>query len=524
MNVGDVKVLPISVFAVVVAVTLGMTWWVSRRERTASEYLAAGRSLPGPLNGLAISGEFVSAGTFLGVTGLFLLFGLDASVYLMSALAGLLLLVLVFAQRLRNIGEYTMADVLSFRMSPRPVRAAAACSTLVIVFAYLLAQLVGGAILFQALAGINFVPAVILTTVLILIYVFFGGMRAITWVQVIKATLLLAFAIILTAMLLIEVDFDLPALLFNAAGASAAPSHFIGPGGLFTNPLEGISLAIAYCLGTAGLPHLLMRFFTVTDAKQAVKSAQYALGVVGVFFAMVMLLGFGAAAVLTNSEVELAGPSGNLTMPVLAEHLGGGSGTVGGEILLAFVATVAFATILAVVSGLVIAASGAVAHDLWGNVFRKGKAQGHETVRAARVTAVIVSVLAAAATMVVGTGFNITFLTAMAFAIAASANLPALWLSLMWKRFNTGGAVAGIVTGLLSSVLLILVGPDVWPFGETPKDAPFPLKSPAIVSVPLSFAACWLGTILTTGSRPVRPYVELEVRAQTGIGAVTAGH
>lgn len=523
MSLDDVKVLPISVFAVVVAITLGMTWWVSRREKTASEYLAAGRSLPGVLNGLAISGEFVSAGTFLGVTGLFLLYGLDASLYLISALSGLLLLVLVFAQRLRNIGEYTMADVLCFRMSPRPVRAAAACSTLVIVFAYLLAQLVGGAILFRALAGISFAPAVVLTTVLILIYVFFGGMRAITWVQVIKATLLLAFAAILTVLLLVEIDFDIAGMLTDGAD-SRTTAPFTGPGGLFANPLEGISLVIAYCLGTAGLPHVLMRFFTVTDSRQAVKSAQYALGLVGLFFVLVMFLGFGAAAVLTATEIEQAGPSGNLTMPVLAEHLGGGSGTLGGDLLLAFVATVAFATILAVVSGLVIAASGAVAHDLWSNVIRKGKAAGNETVRAARATAVIISVIGAVATIGVGTGFNITFLTAMAFAIAASANLPALLLSLTWKRFNTTGAVAGIAVGLVSSVLLIALGPDVWPFGESPKDAPFPLKNPAIVSVPLSFLACWLGTILAPSSTPVRPFTELEVRAQTGIGAAAAGH
>lgn len=516
-----VKALPLAVFAVVVVITLAITWWVSRRQRTASEYLAAGRSLSGLQNGLAIAGEYVSASTFLGVTGLICLFGFDGVIYLVGALMAFLLLLCLLAERLRNVGEYTMADVLSFRFKRRPVRAAAAVSTLVIVCGYVLAQLLGGALLFETLVGIDFTPAVVLTTVLMLVYVFFGGMRATTWVQAIKASLLLVLGLLMTVVVLAKVGFDLPGMIGDGAAKADDPSSYVGPGGLFTRPIDAVSVVVAYALGTAAMPHVLMRFFTVPDSQQARRSAQYALLLIGAFFLMVTILGFGARALLSGSELEAAGAAGNLTAPVLGESLGGGAGSVGGDLFLAVIAAVTFATVVAVVTGLVMSASGAVAHDLWANVVRKGQASDGETVRVARLTAAVVSVAGAAFTIAAGKGFNITFLVALVFAIAASANLPALVLSLAWRRFNTAGAVTGIVFGLVSSVVLIGLSPPIWP-GPDSAGSPFPLSNPAVVSVPIGFIGCWIGTLLGRSTAEERSFAELEVRSQTGIGAAGA--
>lgn len=520
--IAAVQALPLSVFAVVVAITLAITWWVSRRQRTASEYLAAGRSLSGLQNGLAIAGEYVSASTFLGVTGLIFLFGFDGVIYLVGALSAFLVLLFVLAERLRNVGEYTMADVLAFRLRRRPVRAAAAVSTLVIVCGYVVAQLLGGALLFETLVGIGFAPAVLFTAALMLVYVFFGGMRATTWVQVIKASLLLVFGALLTFLVLLEVGFDLPGMVSDAAKGTENAATFLGPGGLFTQPADAISVVVAYALGTAAMPHVLMRFFTVTDSQQARKSAQWSLMLIGVFFLMVVVLGFGAGAILSGAEAGAVGSAGNLTAPVLAENLGGGADTVGGDLLLAVIAAVTFATILAVVTGLVMSASGAVAHDLWANVVRHGDASDTETLRAARLTAVAVAIAGAVFTIAAGKGFNITFLVALVFAIAASANLPALIMSVTWRRFNTAGAVTGILFGLVSSVALIALSPPIWP-GPDSEGAPFGLSNPAIVSVPIGFLGCWLGTMLSSRTEGERSFTELEVRSQTGIGALRTG-
>jgi cation/acetate symporter len=517
--IAAVQALPLSVFAVVVAITLTITWWVSRRQRTASEYLAAGRSISGLQNGLAIAGEYVSASTFLGVTGLIFLFGFDGVIYLVGALSAFLLLLFVLAERLRNVGEYTMADVLAFRLRRRPVRAVAAVSTLVIVCGYVLAQLLGGALLFETLVGIDFAPAVIFTAALMLIYVFFGGMRATTWVQVIKASLLLVFGALLTLLVLIEVGFDLPGMFSDAAAGADDTASYLGPGGLFTRPADAISVVVAYALGTAAMPHVLMRFFTVTDSQQARRSAQWALVLIGGFFLMVVVLGFGAAAILSKGEAGAIGTAGNMTAPVLAESLGGGAESTGGDILLAVIAAVTFATILAVVTGLVMSASGAVAHDLWANVVRRGDASDAETLRVARLTAVAVAIAGAGFTIAAGKGFNITFLVALVFAIAASANLPALVMSLAWRRFNTAGAVTGMIFGLVASVVLIGLSPPIWP-GADSEGAPFALSNPAIVSVPIGFVGCLLGTLLSRRSEGERSFAELEVRSQTGIGAL----
>jgi cation/acetate symporter len=361
----------------------------------------------------------------------------------------------------------------------------------------------------------------VITAVLMVIYVFFGGMRATTWVQVIKAGLLLGFGILLTLLVLAKGGFDLFGLISEAGEKAGDEAPYLGPGGLFANPFDAVSVVVAYALGTAAMPHILMRFFTVTDSEQARGSAQWSLLIIGAFFVMVTILGFGARALLPASALEAVGSAGNLTAPILAETLGGGDGSLGGDLLLALISAVTFATILAVVTGLVMSASGAVAHDLYNNVLRNGRARDREVVRVAQVTAVVVSVAGAVFTIAAGAGFNITFLVALVFAIAASANLPALVLSLSWERFNTAGAITGIAFGLVSSVALIGLSPPIWP-GPDSEGAPFALSNPAIVSVPIGFVGCWLGTMLSSRTVGEHSFLELQVRSQTGIGAAAS--
>jgi cation/acetate symporter len=377
-------------------------------------------------------------------------------------------------------------------------------------------------VLIQALVGIDFSVAVIITGAFMLCYVVFGGMLATTWVQIVKAVLMLATGVALTVLVLNRIGWN-PVDLFNKAVDQSPKGHkFLEPGLRFTNPIDTVSLGLGLVLGTAGLPHILMRFFTVPDAKAARKSVIWATGLIGSFYLMTIALGLGARAILGSGGEAAAGKGGNLAVPVLAQELGGGAGTTGGDLVLAIVAAVAFATILAVVAGLVISASGAVAHDVWSNIVRKGVDSEREEVWVAKIAAFAIGAVAIVIAIVGGAGLNVSFMVGLAFAVAASANFPALLLSLSWRRFNTTGAVVGVLVGVISSIGLIVLSPTVWP-GPDSHGSPFGLDNPAIISVPLGFLGCWLGTMLSRDEeRGEATFDELYVRSETGLGAEVA--
>ena len=513
MLIAELNVEALVIFGVVVAITLGITYWASKRVKSATEFWAAGRGITGAQNGFAIAGDYMSAASFLGIAGLIFLFGFDGFLYSVGFLVAFLTVLFLLSERMRNSGKFTIADVLSFRLRERPARVAAALGTLSVVAFYLIAQMVGAGAIIEALVGVNFNVAVIATGAFMLIYVIFGGMLATTWVQIVKAVLLMSATIVLSLFVLGEMGWN-PIDLFNRAEAQG-DEGYLSPGLNFTNPIDTVSLGIALVLGTAGLPHILMRFFTVPDAKAARTSVVWAVGLIGAFYVMTTFLGFGARALLgesgTTGEVDEAG---NLAAPLLAQNVGGGAGTLGGDAFLAIISAVAFATILAVVAGLVISASGAVAHDLWSNVIRKGRDSEHEEVWVARVAAGGIGAIAIIIAVIGGSDLNVSYMVGLAFAVAASANFPALLLALTWRRFNTTGAVCGVVLGTVSSIGLVLVGPDV-----RTADPLIELTQPAIISVPLGFLGCIIGSLLGREETTERSFDELYVRSETGLGA-----
>ena len=518
----ELKVLPLAIFGIVLAVTLGITYWASKRTSTATEFWAAGRTVTGLQNGWAIAGDYMSASSFLGFAGLVFLFGVDAFVGLMAALVAFVPVLLFLAERMRNSGKYTLADVLSFRLRERPARLAAALGTLAVVTVYLVAQMVGAGVLIQALTGVGFTLAVVVVGAFMLAYVIFGGMLATTWVQIIKAVLLMTAGVVLTLMVLGKVGFSPGELFSRAAANHEDPKGFLSGGLQFDTKLAMISFGIAFLLGTAGLPHILMRFFTVPDARAARRSVGWAVFLIGAFYLMVMVVGVGARAILGKAGEEAAGKGGNLAIPSLAENLGGGAGSTGGEIFLAVISAVALATILAVVAGLVISASGAVAHDVWTNVIRKGRQSEREEVWVAKVSAAVIGVVAIVLAIAGGAGFNVSVLVGLAFCVAASANFPALLLALFWPRFNTTGAVVGILTGVVASAVLIVLSAPVWPGADSSTGSPlgsYGLENPAIFTIPLGFLGCWAGTVLGRERSTERSFHELYVRAETGLGA-----
>lgn len=511
-----VNVEALAIFAVVLSITLGVTYLASKRMGTATDFWAAGRGITGVQNGFAIAGDYMSAASFLGIAGLIFLFGFDGFLYSVGFLVAFLTVLFLLSERMRNSGKFTIADVLSFRLNERPARAAAALGTLAVAGFYLIAQMVGAGVLIEALVGIDFSLSVLFTGSFMLVYVVAGGMLATTWVQIIKAVLLMAAATVMSLFVLERVGFN-PVELFNQAESASPEEGYLSPGLFLDTPLDTVSLGLGLVLGTAGLPHILIRFFTVPDAKAARLSVVWAVGLIGVFYVMTTFLGFGARAILGTAGEEPAGEGGNLAAPLLAEELGGGSGTVGGDLFLAVIAAVAFATILAVVAGLVISASGAVAHDVWSNIVRKGRDSEKEEVLVARIAAVSIGAIAIAIAIAGGEGLNVSYMVGLAFAVAASANFPALLLALTWRRFNTTGAVTGVLVGVISSIGLVLIGPDGFLGGE---DAFFTLANPGIVSIPLGFLGCYLGTVLSKEeAKAERGFDELYVRSETGLGA-----
>ena len=461
----------LGMFLAFVAVTLVITWLSARKATGSAAYFAAGRSIKGWQNGLAVAGDYMSAASFLGISGMICFKGYDGFMYSVGFLVAYLTVLLLVAEPLRNAGKYTMADLLAYRLSPRPVRAMASLSTVMVAIIYMIAQMVGAGGIIKELIHVEFAPAVIGVGVLMLVYVVFGGMLATTWVQIIKAILLMGGAIALSWMV----------------------------------------------LGTAGLPHILVRFYTVPDAKTARTSVIWAIAIIGVFYILTTFFGFGAATLLEKNQILTAGGKENTNMvaPILAQQLGG-------EFFFAFISAVAFATILAVVAGLTMSASTSFAHDFYTNVIHHGTVKSEDDeVRVARIMAFVVGAVSIGIAIYLGPGVNAAFLVGLAFAVAASANLPVILFSVFWKRFNTAGAVAGLATGLGSSIILILLSPNGI-FGKA--GAIFPLQNPGILSIPLGFLGAYLGTVLTARDLEAEAkFAELSVRSQTGLGAEKAG-
>jgi cation/acetate symporter len=516
LPLASVRALPLAVFLCVLAITLGITYWASRRTKSAEDFWAAGSGISPLQNGLAVAGDYMSAAAFLGVSGLIFLSGFDGYLTGIAALASFVPVLLLLAERMRNAGQYTMADVMAYRLNRRPARTAAAIGTLTVVTFYLVAQTIAAGALVEGLIGLKFAVAVVITGVLMLVYVVFGGMIATTWVQITKAVLLLLGVTTLAVWTLGKFGFNPSHLLDRAAARSGKGDAFLGPGLLFKYHLDAVSTGIAFALGTCGLPHILIRFFTVRDARAARRSVGWSVGFIGFFYVLVAIIGFGAMALLGPGAIAEVGKGGNLTAPTLAQFLGGGKGSAGGDVFFAIISGIAFATILAVVSGLVISASGAVAHDLWTNVKRDGKGDEREEIKVGRIAAGVMGVVAIVLALAAGKDFNIQFLVGLAFSIAASANFPPLILSLVWRRFNTAGALCGVGVGLVTSVTLIILSPAVWP-GHDSAGSPFPLSNPALISVPAAFLACWLGTILFGGEEDPEAFDELRMRAETGM-------
>jgi len=514
---------PLIMFLAFVGLTLLITFWAAKKNTGASAYFAAGRSITGWQNGLAVAGDYMSAASFLGISGMIYVAGYDGFMYSVGFLVAYITVLLIVAEPLRNAGKYTMADLLAYRLKPRPVRALASLSTLVVSTFYMIAQMVGAGAIIKQLIGIDFEPAVIGVGVLMLVYVVFGGMLATTWVQIIKALLLMVGALLLSYLVLQFHEFSFTKFFHAVAhadyGGTAAPKNLMEPGLKFGvavagpwGPIDLISLCLGLVLGTAGLPHILVRFYTVPDAKTARSSVVWAMAIIGLFYIMTTLFGFGAATIIDKATLTTAGKLDvNMVAPVLAQVLGG-------EFFFAFISAVAFATILAVVAGLTISASTSFAHDFFTNVMHHGQEHrpGQE-VLVARITAFVVGALSIVIAIVLGPGVNVAFLVGLAFAVAASANLPVMLFSIFWKRFNTSGAVAGLLVGLASSILLILISPDF--MGA---NAIFPLKNPALLSIPIGFLGAVIGTFLSKEVPPEEKFVELQVRANTGLGAEKA--
>jgi cation/acetate symporter len=506
------------IFLIFIGATLVITYWAARRSRGTTAYFAANRQITAWQNGFAVAGDYMSAASFLGIAGIIAFQGYDGFMYSVGWLVAYLTVLLVVAEPLRNAGKYTMADVLAYRLNPRPVRAMASLSTLVVSTFYMIAQMVGaGALVAVLLKGISYNVAVTGVGILMVVYVVFGGMLATTWVQITKAILLMAGTIFLSVLVLAHFDFSFGSF-FNAVAnvtytenGRTVVQDFLKPGLRFKPPygaLDLISLGMALIFGTAGLPHILVRFYTVPDARTARISVVWAMALIGSFYIMTTFLGFGAATIVGRDIIAVNGGT-NMSAPLLAKQLGG-------EIFFGFISAIAFATILAVVAGLTISASTSFAHDFFTNVIHHGREQKPgEEVRVARIAAFVVGAIAILIAILLGPTANVAFLVALAFAVAASANLPVIVLSLFWKRFNTAGAVAGLATGLVASLTLILISPSIMGANR----ALFPLENPGIVSIPLGFLGAIVATLLKREPTAESKFDELIVRANTGLGA-----
>lgn len=498
-------------FLVIVGITLGITYWAAKRTKTTKEFYAAGRSVSAFQNGLALAGDYMSAASFLGIAGMVALKGYDGMIYAVGWLVGWPALMFLIAEPLRNLGKFTFADVVAFRLRQTPVRIASAIGGILTVLFYTIAQMVGSGSLIKLMFGVPYEVAEIAVGAIMLAYVLFGGMLATTWVQIIKAVLLLCGVTVLMLITLAKFNFD-PGTLYTAV-ANQYGQAALEPGGLITSPVDAISLGLALMLGLLGLPHILQRFFTVPDAKAARISVLFASGFIGYFYIIIPIVGFGAAALIGREVITQIDKGGNMAAPLLAEFLGGTP-------FLGFIAAVAFATILAVVAGLTLAGASAFSHDIYVHVIKGGSASEQEEVRASRIATFIFGVVAVCLGILFK-GQNVAFMVGLAFAIACSANFPALVLSIFWKRFTTAGAVWSILTGAFLAVGLIIISPTVWEdvFKNPKGSALFALKNPAIVSMTVSFVVGYVVSLFTKDEKAQQMFEDEKLRTYLGVGA-----
>ena len=524
-----VNIPAIVMFFIFVAGTLYITYWAAKQNKSTKDFYTAGGGISGFRNGLAIAGDYMSAASFLGISAMVYTTGYDGLIYSTGFLVGWPIVLFLIAERLRNLGKFTFADVAAYRLKQKPVRLFAASGTLLVVIIYLIAQMVGAGKLIELLFGLDYMYAVIIVGVLMVLYVLFGGMLATTWVQIIKAVMLLSGATFMAIMVLKMANFSPEVMFTKAVEVHAKGDAIMQPGGLVKNPIDALSLGLALMFGTAGLPHILMRFFTVKDAKQARKSVFVATGFIGYFYILTFIIGFGAIMLLTNNPnffhevmkdgkpvMELIGGTN-----MAAVHL---SKAVGGDLFMGFISAVAFATILAVVAGLTLSGASAVSHDLYATVFRKGQATQAEEMKVSRMTTLALGVLA----IILGIAFenqNVAFMVGLAFALAASGNFPILVLSMFWKGLTTRGAVVGGFSGLLVAALLIILGPTVW-VSVLHHEAPiFPYGNPAIFTIPLAFIVAWIVSVTDNSAQAAQDRAGFEaqyVRSMTGIGIADA--
>lgn len=534
----------IVMFLIFVGATLGITYWAARKTKTAKDFYAAGGGISGKQNGLAIAGDYMSAASFLGISGLVYTSGFDGLIYSIGFLVGWPIILFLIAEPLRNLGKYTFADVASFRLRQKDIRTIAAAGTIVTVILYLIAQMVGAGKLIQLLFGLSYSTAVILVGVLMILYVAFGGMLATTWIQIIKAVLLLSGASFIAFMVMLHFGFSFENMFHSAVEIHKSHAKIMEPGGLVSDPWNAISLGLALMFGTAGLPHILMRFFTVADAKEARKSVFYATGLIGYFYILTFIIGFGAITLLaldptyfqkgvatvvngfqtivsdTNATQVLVGDKKAIVGGdnMVAIHL---SKAVGGDLFLGFISAVAFATILAVVSGLTLSGASAISHDLYASVIGKGKVDEATEMKASKIATLVLGVLA----ILLGIAFekqNVAFMVGLAFAIAASVNFPILLLSIYWSKLTTKGAFVGGTVGLVSAIILVIMGPAVWKDVLGNKEAFISLKNPAIISMTLTFVVTYIVSKMDNSARGKEDQAGFEaqyIRAQTGIGA-----
>ncbi|QNR19499.1 cation acetate symporter [Exiguobacterium sp. Helios] len=506
----------VALFAAIVGLTLVITYFAARKTKTANDFYTADGGLTGAQNGIAIAGDYMSAASFLGIAGMIALAGFDGFFYSIGFLVAYLVVLYLVAEPLRNLGKYTMADMIAARFNASKVRGVAAMNSIVISIFYMIAQLVGAGALIELLLGIPYTTSVIIVGILMTVYVVFGGMTATSWVQIIKAILLMAGTAVISFMVFAKFDFSIMKMFSEVKQATPLGDSFLNPGNKFKLPLDTISLNLALVLGTAGLPHILIRFFTVKDAPTARKSVVYATWIIGAFYILTIFLGFGAAAFVGADDIIAANAAGNMAAPLLAQALGG-------DLLFAFVAAVAFATILAVVAGLVLSAASAFAHDFYSHILRKGQATEKEQMTAARLASIAVALVSMVLALF-AQSMNVAFLVSLAFAVAASANLPVILLTIFWRRFNTGGAVTGMVVGLFSSLLLVALSPNIWAVDGSALfvgEALFPLSNPGIVSIPLGFLGAIIGTLVTKSDEVAGNFERILVKANTGIDAAT---
>ncbi|MDT0176973.1 cation acetate symporter [Pantoea sp. RRHST58] len=508
----------IGMFVVFVAATLGITYWASKRTRSRNDYYTAGGNITGFQNGLAMAGDFMSAASFLGISALVYTSGYDGLIYSLGFLVGWPMILFLIAERLRNLGRYTFADVASYRLQQKPIRTLSACGSLVVVALYLIAQMVGAGKLIQLLFGLDYHIAVVLVGILMVLYVLFGGMLATTWVQIIKAVLLLFGASFMAIMVMKATGFSFNNLFTQAMAVHPKGAAIMQPGGLVKDPISALSLGLGLMFGTAGLPHILMRFFTVADAREARKSVFWATGFMGYFYFLTFIIGFGAI-LLVGANPAFKDASGALIggTNMAAVHL---ANAVGGSTFLGFISAVAFATILAVVAGLTLAGASAVSHDLYASVIRKGQATEREELRVSKITVLVLGVVAIA----LGILFekqNIAFMVGLAFSIAASCNFPIILLSMYWSKLTTRGAMIGGWLGLITAVVLMILGPTVWVQVLGHASPVYPYEYPALFSMIVAFVGTWLFSVTDhspQGAQERGRFRAQFIRSQTGIG------